>query len=114
MEMPTKEQILEAANDCPQAKAVLQKLWPSIFKEKEKYQPRIGDMVEYVGSETPMMQNHYGVVYGIPDKVYGIPDSVRVHVFWENFPHKNFSDQGIGGHLFEPFAYNLRLREYLL
>ncbi len=34
MEMPSKEQILEAANDCPQAKLVLEKLFPEVFKDK--------------------------------------------------------------------------------
>ncbi len=102
--MPTKEQILEAANDCPQAKVVLQKLWPSIFKEREKYQPQIGDIVEYIGSETPMMQNHFGVIYGISASL----TPPRVYVFWENFPHNNFPNQGVGGHRFEPFVYNLR------
>lgn len=36
MEMPTKEQILEAASDCPQAKDALAKLFPKAFEEDKK------------------------------------------------------------------------------
>ena len=34
MKMPSKEQILEASKDCPDAKEVLKKLFPEAFKEE--------------------------------------------------------------------------------
>ena len=36
MKMPSKEQILEASKDCPDAKEVLTKLFPEAFKEPEE------------------------------------------------------------------------------
>ena len=37
MDMPTKEQILEAADDCPQAKGALKKLFPKAFDDDKEY-----------------------------------------------------------------------------
>lgn len=36
MKMPSKEQILEASKDCPDAKEVLAKLFPEAFKEEKE------------------------------------------------------------------------------
>ena len=37
IDTPSKEQILEAANDCPQAKDALTKLFPKAFEEEEEW-----------------------------------------------------------------------------
>lgn len=45
MKMPTKRQVREAGKDCPDAKAILEKLFPEAFEEEEGWNPiSLGEM----------------------------------------------------------------------
>ena len=49
MKIPTKEQILQASESCPDAKDVLQELFPEVFKEERKKEKEFwGDITQSV------------------------------------------------------------------